>query len=90
MIWRASNFSFVDETVRADVSENNTAFRHGESEPVFLCDIAFPNVLPAVNAVDVQRGVFWVMKKKFKLLIKADLQILWKAAVVFLESIGED
>ena len=52
MIWR-SDLSFIDDVVRTDVSEYETAFCHGKSESVFFGDVSLPNSLFSVIAVDV-------------------------------------
>jgi len=47
------DFSFVNDSVGSDVSENDTVFRHGESETIALSHVTFPDVFPTVIAVNV-------------------------------------
>lgn len=67
---KESNFPFINNGMRTDVSENNIGVCQRESEAVFLSDIRFPNSLSAMVTMNVQRRMLGILQKKLEFIIE--------------------
>ena len=85
-----SYLSLIDHRVGTYVTKGDSDLGYEKRETIGLVHIPLPNVLSAMIAVNIQRGMLWVLKEQFQFPVKSVLQAWRQIAVVFLECLGEN